>query len=281
MAEIVAAFAASHAPLLTAAPEAADPEQAKHIYSALEQVRAELESARPDALIICSNEHFTNFFFDNYPAFCIGIAGSYEGPVEDWLKIDRCRVPGAPDLAQYLLEAAYAGDFEISFSQELLLDHGMMTLIHLLTPKLDLPVIPIIQNCSVHPMPSLRRCHQFGALLRRALESLASGERVALLAAGGLSHWVGAPHMGEINDRFDRDFLALLAAGRGADAAQLSEAQILEAGNGAHEIRSWITLAGAMGERRATTLAYEPVHPWITGMGVLSYRLSEAAGAPL
>lgn len=273
MGEIVAAFASSHAPLLTAAPEAADPAQTRPIYEALQQLREQLSAARPDALVVCSNEHFTNFFFDNYPPFCIGIGEAHEGPVEDWLKIEKCMVPGAPALGRELLTRAYDEGFDPAFSEELRLDHGIMTLLHFLTPDMTLPVVPIIQNCSVVPMPAVQRCYQFGAFLARAIAAQNAVPRVALLAAGGLSHWVGAPHMGEINDGFDRAFLDLLAGGRGRVAAGLSNEQIEQAGNGAHEIRSWITLAGAMGPRPAKVLAYAPVHAWITGMGVLSYDL--------
>jgi hypothetical protein len=37
-----------------------------------------------------------------------------------------------------------------------------------------------------------------------------------------------------------------------------------EAGSGGHEIRTWITLAGALPDWKATLLAYEPVVPRAT-----------------
>ena len=45
------------------------------------------------------------------------------------------------------------------------------------------------------------------------------------------------------------------------------------AGNGAHEIRSWVAVAGAVEPRRPRTLAYEPVYPWITGMAVAEWEM--------
>lgn len=277
VAKLVAAFAASHAPLITANPESAEAGQKDRIHAAMHRLRAELAAARPTALVICSNEHFTNFFYDNLPPFCVGVAERYQGPVEAWLRVPAGYVPGQPELGRWLVEQALEHDFDLSLSQELRLDHGIMTVLHFLTPNMDLPVVPIIQNCSIKPMPTLRRCYQLGQELRRSIEAWGSpAERVALVAAGGLSHWVGLPRMGEINESFDRALLDLLADGRAAEALEFSEAEIEAAGNGAHEIRSWLTLAGAMGERPARVLAYEPIHAWSTGMGVAAFNLTPA-----
>ncbi len=273
MAEIVAAFAASHAPLIVAAPEAADPGSKERLYAAMGRLRRALEDARATAIVICSNEHFTNFFLDNFPPSCIGIGDSHLGPVEGWLGVPKATVPGHRALGTWLVERAIAAEFDQTFSEELRLDHGIMTVLHFLTPRMQLPIVPIIQNCAVAPMPTLRRCWSFGAFLRRAIEAWPAGERVALVAAGGLSHWVGMPGMGRINAEFDRWFLNLMAEGHAEEALDLSDAEVERAGNGAHEIRSWLTLAGAMGQRPARVLAYEPVPEWATGMGVLAYHL--------
>ena len=277
MAEIVAAFAASHAPLVVAAPESAEPGQKDRVYAAMAALRRELEAAQPTAIVICSNEHFTNFFLDNFPPSCIGIGDRHLGPVEGWLGVPKTFVPGERALGTWLLEQAFAAEFDQPFSEELRLDHGVMTVLHFLTPAMDVPIVPIIQNCAVKPMQTLRRCHQYGAFLRRAIEAWPSDARVALVAAGGLSHWVGMPGMGRINAEFDRRFLELLVGGRAEEALELTDADIERAGNGAHEIRSWLTLAGAMGDRPARVLAYEPIPQWATGMGVVAYDLTGAS----
>jgi hypothetical protein len=99
---------------------------------------------------------------------------------------------------------------------------------------------------------------------------------VVLVGAGGLSHWVGLPQMGQINERFDRWLLDLFAQGRADEALRLSETEVEAAGNGAHEIRSWLTVAGALGPRPAEILAYEPIQAWSTGMGAISFDLAQA-----
>jgi hypothetical protein len=52
----------------------------------------------------------------------------------------------------------------------------------------------------------------------------------------------------------------------------LPDSELELAGNGAHEIRSWLAVAGALAPARGQTLAYEPIYPWITGMGVSRFR---------
>jgi pyrroloquinoline quinone (PQQ) biosynthesis protein C len=87
------------------------------------------------------------------------------------------------------------------------------------------------------------------------------------------------PGMGRVNDEFDRWFLGVMAEGRAETLLTMSDEEIERAGNGAHEIRAWLTIAGAMGPRPARVLAYEPVTQWVTGMGIMSYEL-QGAGVP-
>lgn len=274
MASLVAAVAASHAPTITAAPETAEAGPRERIHGAMAALGRELEAARPDVLVICSNEHFTNFFLDNFPPFCLGIGDRHTGPAEAWLRIPRRPVPGHRALGTWLLERLLDAEFDPAFSEDLTLDHGIMTVLHFLNAGLGAPVVPIIQNCAVRPMPSLRRCHRFGEALRRAIEAWPEPARVALIGAGGLSHWVGMPGMGRINVEFDRWFLDCLAGGRVEEILRLTDAEVEAAGNGAHEIRSWLTVAGAARGAPGRVLAYEPIPAWVTGMGVLAFEES-------
>jgi aromatic ring-opening dioxygenase catalytic subunit (LigB family) len=275
MAELVAAVVASHAPLITANPESAGPERHQRVHAAMRRLGAQLKETNPTAIVICSNEHFTNFFYDNLPAFCVGMADKYQGPVEEWLNVERGFVPGQAELGRWIVTHALEHDFDLSYSHELRLDHGMMTVLHFLTPEMDVPIVPIIQNCSVKPMPTLRRCYQLGQELRRAIDEWgALGQRVALIGAGGLSHWVGLPEMGRVNEEWDRWFLGMIESGRTDELLSMTEAEVEAAGNGAHEIRSWLPVAGAVGGGRARIEMYEPVSAWATGMGAASYELA-------
>ena len=88
---LVFAAVCSHAPGITGRAQRADPAVRDAFYAKFGELRERLEAARPDALIVVAAEHFANFFMNNMPAYCVGMADSYEGPIEDeqWLAISR------------------------------------------------------------------------------------------------------------------------------------------------------------------------------------------------
>lgn len=276
MAHLVLIAASSHAPMMAAAPDSAPPAERATFFEAIGGLRGRLRAAAPDVLVIVSNEHFTNFFLDNFPPLCVGIGAHHTGPAEPWLGIERGRVPGHAELAGHLLRSLTAAGIEPAFSHRLTLDHGIMTVARQLDPAGELPVVPIIQNCAVAPMPTLRRAYALGAALASAVAEHPSDLRVALVGAGGLSHWVGHPRVGDVDDEFDRWFLAALASGDLEPVLDLPDDELELAGNGAHEIRSWLTAAGAaaaLGRPRAEVLGYASIRPWITGMGVAAWSV--------
>lgn len=264
------AAAANHAPGITARRDGATPEQQRVFFDAYAELRRRLEAARLDALVLVSAEHFTNFFMSNMPAFCIGLAGSYRGPVEDesFLKIPKAWVPGAPQLSR-ALAGRVQQEVDLAHSQELVFDHGLMVPLHLLAPRMDLPVVPIIQNCLAAPRPPLERCYRLGQALAAAIAD--RPERIGLLAAGGLSHWPAAPRSGEVNEAWDRGFLEAFVRGDRAALTRYSEADIArDAGPGGHEIRAWVTLAGATEGRARETLCFTPIPAYAVSGAVVS-----------
>jgi predicted class III extradiol MEMO1 family dioxygenase len=143
--------------------------------------------------------------------------------------------------------------------------------LHFLNPSMAVAVVPVIINTLTNPMPSAKRCFAFGALLGKTLER--SAKRVAVIATGGLSHWPGEAKHGKINIFFDKKFLDTLIAGDHERLVQYSHEEInTDAGSGGHEIRTWITLAGALPDWKAELLAYEPVAPWATGCGLVTFN---------
>lgn len=276
MAEVVAAFCASHAPMMLAARESAPQEQRERFFAGLDAATRGVREVGAEATVIVSNEHFTNFFLENFPQTCVGLSERHLGPAERWLPIERGYLPGHADLAMTLTRGLLDQGFEPAFSHDLRLDHGIMTIYHALSPERSMPLVPIVQNCAVHPMMPLRRCFELGRALRRAIEDCETVDRVAVVGAGGLSHWIGTERVGDIDERFDRWFLARLAGGSFDEILDMPDEELEVAGNGAHEIRSWLTVAAAAGVP-ARVLAYEPIREWITGMGVVDYDLADAA----
>jgi 2,3-dihydroxyphenylpropionate 1,2-dioxygenase len=211
---VVFAGVVSHAPGITGRAERADPALRDALYENFYRLGRELKESRPDALIVIAAEHFANFFMDNMPAYCMGMADYYEGPIEDeqWLGISRVRIPGNAALAGSLIESMLA-EFDLAYAQEWKFDHGVMVPLHFLTPEYDIPVIPVNVNCQGPPLTPLARAYDFGRALRRACD--ARPERIAIIGTGGISHWPATPDSGKINEAWDRAFLESCFHGRG------------------------------------------------------------------
>lgn len=216
-------------------------------YASLKNQREEVAATRPDALIVIAAEHFANFFFDNMPAYCLGMAEHYTGPIEDpaWLGIDRTQIPGAPDLGRRLA-ASILHTVDVAYAEEWKFDHGIMVPLHFLTPEYDVPVIPVNINCQGPPLTPLARAWAFGEALRRACDDVP--ERIALVGTGGISHWPATPDSGKINEAWDREFLdRLMRRDREALLSYTDEQTYRDAGQGGFEIRTLIAAAAAAG----------------------------------
>lgn len=266
---IVFACAASHAPGISAWTQAAPEPQRNALFAGFDAMREALAAAKPDRLVVLTSEHWANFFLDHVGAFCIGRADHYEGPVEPWLKIAKTRIPGDPDLSLRMLEHCYAHGFEPSYSHEMRLDHGTMVPLNLLSPGMEVPIVPIMFNTLATPRPSARRCLELGAVLRPVLET--SSERIAVIATGGLSHDPAEVGHGFIDTEFDARFIARMNSGDLDALGAYGDDELLKAGAGTLELLAWICLAGVMGGAQSRLVCYEPVKPWATGMGIVAY----------
>ena len=261
---LVYAGVCSHAPGITGRSERADPKVRDAFYAAFDAMRLRLEAAEPDALVVIAAEHFANFFMNNMPAYAIGMADYYEGPIEDpeWLRIDKFRAPGQRDLSQRLIEQVMQ-THDVAYAEEWRLDHGIAVPLHFLTPRFDLPIIPANINCQGPPLTPLGRAWSFGEALRRAADSV--GERIAVIGTGGISHWPATPDSGRINEAWDRDFLDRWCAGDRDRLCAYGDADTyLDAGQGGFEIRTYIAAAAA-GAGPGTVHFYAPIPIFAVG----------------
>ena len=274
MAEIVGVFATSHTPVMLQFPEAIPVRDREEIFSAFRGVGKALAAARPQALVVLSDDHLHNFFLNNLPAICIGAAEEYPTPVEHWLKADKRILKGDASLGAYLLMNALESGFDPSFSMELTLDHGVLTPLVLAEVARDMPVVPILFNCVQPPMPAMRRCYRFGEWLGKALRSCGGLERVAILATGGISHDLATPRMGMVNEGFDRELLRLLEAADAEGAVSFATDHVHEAGNGAEEVRMWLAAMGCAAGRPFRTRYYRAVQDWYTGIALGNWALA-------
>ncbi len=86
MAEIVTAYSSSRAPMMAAPPGPHRPIRRK-VFGALAKMREQAPAAAPQAVVMLSGEHFTNFFLNALPQIAIGLADRYPALVARWLSM--------------------------------------------------------------------------------------------------------------------------------------------------------------------------------------------------
>jgi aromatic ring-opening dioxygenase catalytic subunit (LigB family) len=275
MAELVGAFAASHAPLIARDWHLLSPSRRDQITAAFRELGRRVAASRPDVIIALSPDHWVNFFLNNLPSVCIGVGDQHEGPPEPFMKeFPYQPVLGHAPLALHIAKTALAQDFEPSISHQLKLDHGFcIPLWRMELAKLP-PIVPIVINDLEPPMLSIRRCLAWGKLLARAIASFPEKNlRVALLATGGLSHSIGEPNMGAIDEDFDRDCIRFFTAGAEAPLAEFLDARMEAAGNGTHEVRNWVIAHAAAGSQGFDLIDYRAVPEVYVGCGFASWQV--------
>jgi len=274
---LVFAGVSSHAPGITGRKDRADPVVRDAFYASYDRMRQAIEDAHPDALVVIGAEHFANFFMNNMPAICMGMGEHYEGPIEDevWLGIKHARVPGAPALSKRLITEVMQ-DIDLAYAEEWKFDHGIMVPLSFLTPRYDLPIVPVNINCQGPPLIPLKRCYEFGRALQRACDR--APERIAVIATGGISHWPATPDSGKINEPWDREFLRkFLSNDREALLAYRDEDTWRDAGQGGLEIRTYVALAGAAEGSTGELWFYAPIPIFSVGCTIAVMNLAKRA----
>ena len=276
MATVVAAMAATHAPGLTGWFDQAPEADRKLVLDCYGELRRRLEASRPDVLLMLANDHLLNWPINNIPDFTVGIGEEHVGPADwfdEWLALPKYRVQGRPELARAIVrEGARLGTM-FAYLGRLELDDGISVPLHYLTPGMDVPLVPITMNCTVPPIPSSERAYRLGQVLHEIVTTRwPVGERVAVVATGGLSHEPGGPRYLQVDEAFDRWFLELLAEGNHQRIVRECTVGRMEAAGsgGTAELLAWIAAlpftAGA-----ADVLGYTPALAWRTGTGMVAW----------
>jgi len=277
MAEIVAAYAASHAPLV-----ARDwhilPQPAKdRLSAAYRELGRQVSAAKPDVIVEIAPDHWSNFFINNLPTVCIGVGETHDGPPEPFLKdYPYNPMQGAPELAMHILKTALDNDFEPSVSHHMKLDHGFCIPLMRMELKQLPRIVPIVINSLEEPMPSLNRCLAWGKLIRKAVESYPEKLRVAVLTSGGLSHSIGEPTMGAIDEAFDHDCIEAFRKGAEGPLLNFLESNLAKAGNGAQEVRNWLVAHGAAQAKGFELIDYFPVPEVYVGCGFAAWKIAHS-----
>lgn len=244
---------------------------------AIAKIRDALREADPDVVLIIGDDHKEVFRDDNMPAISVywgeslpykpqGVMKWKYDPslkADSWYPQEERDYPVASDLAKRLIEELMERDFDVSHSQHYLpgqgMSHSFGYFFYKMTADKVFPVIPVSINTYYPPNQiSPRRAYRLGAALRECIESWADDLRVAVVATGGLSHFV-------VDEAFDREFLALMARGGESGHAALP-LEKLQSGNS--EFRCWSVLAGAVAPMKNMQLVdYIPCYRSPAGTG--------------
>jgi hypothetical protein len=119
-------------------------------------------------------------------------------------------------------------------------------------------MLPVLLNTYFRPnVPTSARCYDVGRLLRTVLER-DGDERIAVVASGGLSHFV-------TDENLDR---GILVAIKDKDSEHLRAVPPNALRSGSSEILNWIMAAGALEHLSADWSEYLPIYRTPAGSGI-------------
>ncbi|MEB3980797.1 hypothetical protein OQ968_05915 [Mycobacterium sp. 663a-19] len=274
MGNVIGAFATSH----TMFPSRGVETQAQKVVDGFVEVGRRIRALGPDVVLMVSSEHGPTLLPSGpQPPYTVAVTESFSTFGE--MNIPKVQIASNADFAGGFISHAAARDFDVASMSTIRADHGLAIPILMMFPDNDIAVVPlIIGTQSPNSLATPSRCYRLGKVLADYVAT--RDENVVVVGCGGLSHWPGTPQMGRINEEFDAEFLALLAAGDGGYAAAWSNDYILEhAGNGGLEIRNWIFAAAAIGDRGGEALYYEPIKAWVTGMSAFAFTSPQEGAA--
>jgi aromatic ring-opening dioxygenase catalytic subunit (LigB family) len=280
MGELVATIALSHAPGMTGWLDKAPPEQQDSLTSGFTELGRMLRATKPDVIIGIANDHVLNLPMDSAIDFCVGTADRWAGPAEwfkEWVSVPDYEVDGHRDVANTLIREGANAGVGFAYRDKLLFDDNWSVPLYYLTPDYDIPLVPIHMNCIVPPLPSVQRSYEIGGIIADIVKNhRPEGERVAFMATGGLSHDPGGPKYFDVDEKFDRWFLGLLEEGDPEKVLrEVTIEKMAAAGDGGTtELLAWIAAMGAVGDRKAETICYEPAVELRCGMGCVSWAMN-------
>jgi len=227
-------------------------------------LRADMERAKPDVLVVVANDQFVNFFWNNIPSFFVTVGDEAKGRFTR----HEFHYRNHKELGQTIVRAGMEKGIDFSYGEYIELQHTQTVPLYFILPEPKIPILPIYVNTWVDPSPSPRRCYRVGELIREV--AAGTDVRLAILATGGLSHFPGSPLIGQIDENFDHKLLEVIREGRGKTLVDYSVQDLLQAGD--TEFLNWMVVLGAVGEAKASYTAYMPDFV-ATGWGFVSWKL--------
>jgi 3-O-methylgallate 3,4-dioxygenase len=231
----------------------------------------------PDILIIIGDDQKELFDEGNMPAVCIYWGDSVKNipryssdtaPIElkatAWGYGEEERdFPVASGLGKHLIEYLMNDGFDVAHSRRLAegqgIGHAFSFIFRRIMDGTVIPTVPVMLNTYYPPnQPTPQRCYQLGRALRDAVEAWPSDARVAVLASGGLSHFM-------VDEALDRQVIKAMQDGDDDALCSLPRERL---NSGSSEIRNWISAAGAAGHLEMKLIDYVPVYLTPAGTGI-------------
>ncbi len=244
-------------------------------FDGVQPVKAWLEAAAPDQIVVVYNDHLNHFEFDAYPTLAIGVAEEFPQADEGFGLRPFPSLPGDTSFGWHLTERLVRGGFDMTVCQTLAVDHGVYSwLPYIAEPPWPWSVTPIAVNMIRHPIPTSRRLYDLGAALRTAIEGWPGDERVLVVATGGMSHQISGARFGMANESLDRFFLSNLE--RDVESlVEIPQEELMRlGGTEAAELAIWFAMRAALSDRIREVYSFY-TFPRITGCGVIIFEEQE------
>lgn len=239
-------------------------------------------TTRPDVAIIIGEDQHEQFSADYMPALLVHWGDSVlntprkYGPdampslkASAWAygKKDETH-SGRADLGLHIIETMVQDGFDVAQSRRLPkesaasiegIGHAFTFIYHRIMGGNVTPHVPIILNTYYPPnQPTPKRCFEIGRIIKKAVEIWEPDLRVAVIASGGLSHFV-------LNEKID---LAVIDALQNNDTEFLKSIPRKQMQSGTSEILNWIALGATVDDLRMNLIDYVPCYRSAAGTGI-------------
>jgi 3-O-methylgallate 3,4-dioxygenase len=241
--------------------------------AAINRISEALYRVDPDIVVMVGDDQQEYLRDDNMPGMCvywgdevlvkaIPTVNGVEA-IGDSQK-DRT-VPTHSALGRHLIEYLVEAEFDVGRSSFLEggradggIGHAFSYVYHRLMTGKVIPTVPIMVNTYYPPnQPTPKRCYDFGRTLRSAIEAWPGKARVAILASGGLSHFV-------VDEDLDQQCMDGI---KNKDIISLSQLPRRKLNSGNSEVRNWIIAAGAVEHLDLDYMTYIPCYRSEAGTG--------------
>ncbi|MDD3018776.1 MAG: hypothetical protein PHE74_10505 [Comamonas sp.] len=272
MGKIVGGFLVPHDPVMFVAPEAPQESVAQRMWGAFATCAQRLAQLNATSVVIIGADHYMLFGTGCLPQYLIG-TGDIDGPIDALPGLRRGVIPDSQKLASFIAEHGKDNGFDWAVGRAFTVDHAVAIPNQLIVEPVRaqgqrIGTIPVYLASGVDPFIKMQRAIALGGAIKAAIEASPEDERVVVIGSGGISHWVGVPEMGKVNEVFDREIMDYAVRGDLAGMGALTDEYILaNGGNGGMEIRQWACAMGAMPGAKGEIIDYAAVPEWVTGLG--------------